>query len=789
MALFEGFFATALKWLTTSTFGKAVASLGLSLIGSLVLGGLSRPPVRDDDRDGRRDPETSLDGNVLRAGSPLPRVLGSQRLFPPLMAEPLLVFESGQEVVEGIYGLAGPHDLEDIRIAGAPVASMPAVEVVTRDGTRRQRPQRLLRRYGFTEQPDIELAAHQVESDGVTLDLSAGDIAQALPQPQLVRKVARADELWLQLVWQQGLHREVNEGDPVRVPIRLRARRRGDTEWRRLPELHFRGRAQKVIRATVRLIWQEAAPATDARAGDGFVEAFRVVPAGGGGWEADASFDGGSGADRLNVNNVGTTRLRRAQIDPHEARLYLAPSEWEPGEWEVEVIRGHGVRDTQFNAATYQNGGTVRDLFGSFGTPPRISTSRAPIQDGVTLARSISVVNATPSPDARVATIAVRARGVRVEKLSVKASGLVRRWEGDPGADSFYRSDNPADLFHDVLASPVWANPVRPGEFDLPALLEWRSRCAAEGWRCNAVAEDMSMAEVLRIICGAGYARPRMTGNSVIQDYDRAGDAPVHVFTPRNSGGLAWRQSRADLPSGLRVTFRDAENEPQEIIVWAGTSRNTDRLEAVEYESVQTEAEARARALYDLRAGKYRRTVYALEAPPAAMALLPGSMVDVILPSDVTAAGVIRRTTLKAMGIDGAGLAFKIEGTGEAFYVEIVEPVMNTLFQSLGLPGWGDASVMADLFDMRRAGLVVSASIQQADGSWETYDTEPVQGETQLLRLVGAPSGALRDGAEVAIRVSGRPERMVIADITPAPDLTARVVMVPDASTQIWGAA
>jgi hypothetical protein len=800
-----GIFAAAAKWLLGSFFGKVLLSVGLSLISSLIAAGLSRPPVRDARDASRREPETSLDGNVLRAGSPIPRVLGSQRLFPPLLAEPLVVFEAGREVVEGVFALSGPHDLEDVRIAGAPASEMPGVEVDLRDGTRRRRGQRLIRRYGFTDFREAEMIGPTVGQDGVTLDLLNLTLDAALPQPQLVRKAPRADELWFQLVWTQGLHREGDETIPIRLPLRLRARPVGTSSWRNLPELHFRGRAVQVMRATVRLIWTDAAVTVRGNDSDGFCEAFAVVPeavlGSGGGWTVDATFDTGSGDANLTANNGETTRLRRIQIDQFEARFYLDPDDWPPGEWEVEIIRGAPLRQANFNSSNYQYSSNVRDFFGWYGTPPRIPESRAPIQDGVTLVRAISVVNETPSPDRRLATIAIRARGVRIEKVTVLAHGLVRRWEGNSSAPSFSRSDNPADLFRDVLASPIWAYPVLPADFDLPAILDWRARCEAEGWRCNAVIEDTSLAEVLRIICGAGYARPRLTGQvSVIQDYDRSAEDPVHIFTPRNSAGLVWQQARNDLPSGLRVTFRDRENEPQELLVWAseGAGRDPTKLETVEYESVQTADEARARANYDLRVGRYRRAVYALEAPPAAMSLLPGSLVGVVSDSlsEVMAAGVIVAEPtgefIQTIGVDSGGAVYTlvIDEVETAFYVMVpeFEAVLNSRFQSLGLPGFGDATVMGDLTDLRLAGHVIGVSVQQEDGSWETWPTEPVHDETNALRLVGAPSDALRVGAEVAIGVFGRPERMVIAEIAPAPDLSARIVMLPDASAEIWGA-
>lgn len=766
-ALFKTFFASA--------FGKAVLSAGLSLIASQLVASLSSPPVRERDQDGRRERQTALDGNVLSFGAAIPRVLGSQRVFPALLSDPLFYYDNGQEVVEAVYGLAGPHDLEAIRIDGAPADDMAGVEIMTRDGTRRQRPQNLLRRYAASEAPGIELQGHAVQTDGTTLDLSAGDVSLAVPQAQIYTKRAAADEFWLQLLLGQGLHREADSGDPVQVPLRVRVRPRGGA-WVNMPEVHIRGRRLQPLRLTVRIIWQETAPVVAAAPGDGFAFAFASVPAqaggSGGGWQADASFDSGSGDTRLDSNNVATTRLQRVQIDNFEARFYLDPAAFALGEYDVEVTRGAPIRSNLFSAGNYEYDGAVYDLFGWYDTPPRIRQSRSNIQDQITLARAVSVVNSTPTPDNRIAVIALRARGVAVRRLSVLAHGLVRAWDGSDWVAG-QRSDNPADIFYSILTSNLWVDPFRRDEMDEAALLEWRARCVDEGYACNAMIEDASLDEVLRIVAGAGFARPRLvdTPATVVQDFDRSEEDPAHIFTPRNSADLTWTATRGDLPLGLRVLYRDADSEPQEVVVADKPGRVPGKLlEQVEYESVQTEAEARARALYDLRAGRHRRTFYSLQAPPSQLALLPGSLVGVVndMISDRSIAGVLR---------DGF-----VEGAGQVVAV-------NTQVVGLGSDGWGDADTMADLGDMRRSGQRLEVYVQAEDGSWDKYDAVGFEGETRVIQLDDAPAGALRDGAEVAICAPGDMLRLRVLGISAQDDLSARVTLVDDASAEIWGSA
>jgi hypothetical protein len=49
--------------------------------------------------------------------APLPRVIGHMRIFPPLYSYPLVEIP-GDAAIEAIFGLAGPHKIEDISVNG-----------------------------------------------------------------------------------------------------------------------------------------------------------------------------------------------------------------------------------------------------------------------------------------------------------------------------------------------------------------------------------------------------------------------------------------------------------------------------------------------------------------------------------------------------------------------------------------------------------------------------------------------------------------------------------------------
>jgi hypothetical protein len=88
----------------------------VSLGGALLLGAFVKPPAQiEQKRDSDEGDVASLGGNELRRGAPIARVVGTHRVFPPFLAQPLIDLQDYDEVIEGVYGLAGPHRLRDIK--------------------------------------------------------------------------------------------------------------------------------------------------------------------------------------------------------------------------------------------------------------------------------------------------------------------------------------------------------------------------------------------------------------------------------------------------------------------------------------------------------------------------------------------------------------------------------------------------------------------------------------------------------------------------------------------------
>ncbi|WP_439561162.1 hypothetical protein [Roseinatronobacter sp.] len=767
-----GFFQTASGLFAAKSVSAALLAGGISLVGSLLLNALVPPPTLDGRgsgresqvRDSRRD--ASARGNVLEPNGVVTRVVGERRVFPPLLAEPLVTFDGEDEVVEAVYGLCGPHRLKDIQIGAAPASDIAGVNLETREGWPGDPRLLLINRYARTESVGQEITGHQVSpDDGKRLD-ELVDVSLAIPQPSLVATRRAPDEHQLQIAFGQGLGRVAAPSDRLRVPLRIRIRLRGAAEWRNLPEVHYQGADFRALRATIKLSWQSGADLSPtAGPAKGFVAAFADVPAqslvpAGGDWLADPYFMG-SGATYVDQNNLGSTGLRNYRMTRDVMEFYLDPEEFPRGVYEVEIRRGVAVRNASWSNSAYTLGGTIYNLFGYAGTPAEIPYAREDMADTLTLQRSVSIWNRSPVQSDDFALIAVRARNVNIERVSVLAGGYVRDWNG-VGWHDWAITDNPAPHYRDVLVGAQNLDPLPLQNLDDAGLVEWRAACAAAGQTCNAVFEDTSVGEALSVIGGCGYARPYQSDRwGVIRDYDRSAEPPVQLFTPRNSANLTWSKGFARLPDGLRVSFDDAaqDYERRQITVFRkGVTRDTGRLEQVTYEGMTHEADVIARALYDLAQLEARATLFNIDVGHDAIVCRRGSLVGLVHDAVAENGGFAR---VLNGGANGVHLDDQVMCSNEPMPRQVAD------FRAV-------ASV-------RALGQRTQAQIRYPDGDIITVDLANATGRTDQIVFADVldpvPAGALLSTRVLTTEY----RRMIVFDMKFNRDLGATLTLVDEA--------
>lgn len=625
-AALTGAFASGGFFLAGSTGAKVLAGV-ITVAGQLLAKAITKPPTQKNESNSSDEDSkaaASASGNLLEAGAPIGTLLGTMKVFPMLLTQPYTYRINGDEWVEAVFGYAGPIQWNDIKVGGTAIAAAADVTYQTREGWDYDTPIDLVQRYAVTAQPGIELSVHDVVGDDQQQLRNQVLIDSNLPIFHPVGAANTPDQINVDFSFPEGLYDTTDPDTYLRVPIRMRMRNQDTGAIYNLPELHYKSKTAREIRASIILVWGAPPDSTPAVPTAGFSSVFYSVPAQAsppmGGWTADASFFG-SGDTYLNSTNQSTTGIVRVgATGTDETTFYLNAAAIPKGRYQIETQRGEVMKNTAWSDANYQLSGTVIDPFGYIfiSGMASITQKRVNFADRLGLVRVSSVFNSHPifggQQGSGLALIAVKAKNRSIENLSAVAKKYVKTWDGT-GWNVWATSSNPADHYYEVLRGTLTPDPIDLVAIDNDSLVTWRDVCTAKGYTCNMICEGDALQDILEIIASCGYARPRMSETwGVIMDYDRSAESPTQIFTAANSYGMTMENEFVRLPDALRIVYTDsaadyASNE--DIVYREGVPATADaRLEQMTYRGIVTLADARKRAEFDLaqvqlRAGKF----------------------------------------------------------------------------------------------------------------------------------------------------------------------------------------
>lgn len=780
------------------TIGAKLLATGILLAGSLAASALSAPPAQEANEPKDQERTASVDGNILSRGAFIPRVVGTRRVYPPFLAQPLVYREGQDEWAEAVVGLAGPHKLEDIRVGDTPLEGAPNIEYEVREGWDTDLPISLVTRYAKIDNPQAEMRAHDLDENSTDGKALTDQVLPANSLPQWTRfRAIQCDEIRFEMTMPSGLWNQSAASQVQAFALRVRIRAEGETDWINLPELHIANNKPKEIRQTLKLVWgdEENARPNPARKA-GWVAARKKVPAPSNGltdgWEADAMFSAGSQKNTYIYGDAGDglTNVRRVQLTQHEATIYLDSGTIAPGPVEIEIKRSLTYAFVAANVIDYTlaGGATVYDPFGYVisGDEAQVFREVASVSDTLYILRMSAIRNDHPvnggRQGSRLALIAVRAKNRALGKISVKASGYVRDWTGSAWTN-WTTTSNPAPHYRDVLMGRESGDPMPESLIDDDKLVAWRTQCATEGYTCDMICEGAGVSEVLGYLASCGYARPWASERyGVIRDYDRSGESPVQVFGPRNSNNLSMSKAFARLPDAFRVKYRNADDDDREaeITVYRpgrGAVANP-RVEEVTYVGLTGEAAAEARAEFDLKQAELRSAFWTWDAPAEALVCERGDLVGLnhyVMERQQASARI------EALEWDGGDLA---------------AIVLDAPVQCWNEPDMTEVDDVTALDDVTDVGRQTGVVIRQSDGSLVTKTLSGVTGTRERLAFATAfdpdddsdGRSKIRTGNLVTIGDIGQEyRRLVLIGIQPKDGLSFTLTGAAEAP-QLWAA-
>lgn len=748
---------------TVGAYGLAGA---VSIAGSFLLQALLPSPSLGrgpESLSDRSQGAASARGNVLEPNGPIPRVIGTRKIFPPLATPPRVEYRGQDEFVEAIYVLAGPHEWTDIQIDGTPIAEAEDVDFETREGWGNDPSITVVSKQARVAEDRIEMSAHRADPDDQSQPLSINDV----PEWHGVSSGYDVDRVHLHLNLPQGLSKGGSTTTLIRVPFKMRMKPESGGAWIDLPEFHYVAARTTPTRISVRLEFYNGSepnislskPTTS-----GFLEARNT--------NADSYFSKGSGDDYLISGNEGSSDVDHTYFDDDELVFTLDKATFSDEKYQIEIKRGAALLDGSYVTTTYLYDSESIDFF-ALRTSDALPESRQDMVDAIYIIRSVSEWDAHPISRQGFALLAIRAKNRALENVSAVASGYVRDWGGSAW-DNWTTTSNPAPHYRDVLTGMQNFDPV-PGEIvDDTDLLLWRTRCATEGYTCDHIAEGDTIADLLRVIAGCGYAKPYQSEVwGIIYDRDRSGEVPVQLFTSRNSRNFELKKALGRMPDGLRVNYpkNTGDNTNDQVIVPRPAGSGGVRYDQVTYDGMVNAARVEERALYDIKQLELRSTIYTLDAPAEAVVCRRGDLVAV--ETDILST-VFAAARITAVGLSG-GVITSID-------IDATVDVLN----SDDILSTTDMLAVVDVLSL---GLQTGVAVRDRDGDIHILPVTSVAGETQTLTVGGSfDIGVVNIGAGDLVSVGTLGQeylRMIVSDIEPSDDMIFELSLVDEAQ-EIW---
>jgi hypothetical protein len=786
-----GFFAAG-------SVSAQILGAAVGVVGSLAIAALTPPPVAPKSQEGLsgdRDRSASASGNVLTAGGTIPRPIGTMTMYPPFAGQPLIEIVSfAEEQAECVLALAGPCKLDDIRIAGTPIAEAEDLEYEVREGWPNDPPLTLITRQARQEGPNIEMSGFLTDPDQDGLIQPGKDPDKCVPIFHGLGSRDAADEVHIDVGFGGGIMNLGDQEKKTAIAFRMRIRRRGDEAWRNLPEIVVRGAKGDVKRVSLRLMWSAPPrrfPIPPASRGCylayKWVSGQTMHPVTGE-WAADPHFSAGAGNDVLMTDTMGTSSVRNVALYEEKAEFYLDPAVFLKGRYEIEVKRSSAFDIEDWNSGGHQLHGDSRDLFfwrtqGDGPNPPEAQNDR---RLTVQLARIASIWQEPIVSRPGLALIAIRGRARRLEQISVRASGYVPDYDPVAGTWSNWSTpSHPVAAFRWLLTGSLNADPLPEELVHDVGLIAWRERCIAAGRECHMIADGESADDLLMVLASCGFARPwRSEKWGVIEDRSRSEDGPVQMFNPRNLSGFRFEKAFAKLPHGFLVTFQDAAAEyaDEQIVVYADgyDETNATTLETVTYQGLTTEAAVRERAAFDLKQARLRATFSYGEADIEALVASRGDIVAVQHDILDRYSGSAR---VKDVLLD--------EETGEVIGLHLDSAVPVNTVPDFDVFDFADVFDVEDVFTQERLSGV---AVRLKNGTVITREVYGDAAETDHVFFqepMTAPGTVTLRGQEVELlgrdclvqvgSLSREVARMIVADVKPKDDLTATLTLVDEA--------
>ena len=474
-------------------FVNPLAGLALAVGGGLILEAFRPGPkgpgsVEPEGLTANPDNSAGSSTNQLRPDAQIPAVAGEHRVTLALLAPAYVDIVGDKEVVFLIAGLQGATDLNDFEINEAPIEDFSeSVMFNANNGLSGTGPDlTIYDRIVIQEAVNERFELYETVPDAAS---SANDYRELVDQSNPTtsrpkRKIRTSstapDEIWLHFALPDGI--KSNSGDPTGTAFTIEIRRKGETEWRKLPYIRMISAIgiERRYLFYVKLIFAADPGGLMTNIGEPWDEilssAFTNNDAADGGnqdWTADSWFDNGADDQAAHVAEF---------VDGLE--IYLDPDDptdpWPRDQYEIRIDKGFTISQNNLQS-TLQGQALYTNVFDSAGTliVPNISATNQMVSN-LEWTRIASVYDETPVTAPNLAYIELRGEAVRIERLTALAAGYTNVFNGTDW-NAVAQTSDPAAWYRRALIDIYHARPLPEALLDDAALQAWSLDNAAKG--------------------------------------------------------------------------------------------------------------------------------------------------------------------------------------------------------------------------------------------------------------------------------------------------------------------
>lgn len=477
-------------------------------------------------------------------------------------------------------------------------------------------------------------------------------------------------------------------------------------------------------------------------------------------------------------------RVKNVSIDRDGCKIYLDPSEWDAGDYEVRVKRGWTFDVSGFTVRDYAVLGFVQNAdFFEYRTDASGYKYILYNQDAVRADLNVDVFS-TQSSDAPfdasgIAHVAVRAKNITVSSISFDATRRQRLLSDGVWADEWVPSSNPASQMRDILLGMSNHEPI-PGEIIAEDELKaWFERCFTAGYACNAYVQGDAIADVLQMVASCGYASPRTAEVwGVVEDYDTSAEPVRMVISPINSIDQGTSIELPKTPHVVQVEFSDAADDYKTgyALVYAAGYDATNlpanpRTETWQMRGHTSEASAVVRAAFDLAQTRLRKFRYSFLLGLDGFMVRRGDIVGI-------ASDVLDRTT-------GFAVIKTVTRNGSNQVTAVT--LDNVINWSVAQTDFGTVGNVDDLGNVDSTAQTMAMAIQKIDGTVIQKDVTDTVDAALASFATPFVDDDVVPGLMVATGVSGRVFRRArVLAVEPVDGIETRRVTLVDEAPELF---